>query len=101
VLDDALLVDDDVGALRPFISFLLHVIALENPVRGQDLLIHVAQQWKGDINLFGKRGIRRRTVHTDSKNLRVRSINLSRCDSSLDRLKLLGSTSRESQNVDR
>ncbi len=99
-LDDALLVDDDVGAQSPLIGLILFVIALEDAVGLEHLAVHVAEEREGDADLFGERGVGRGTIHTNSENFGFRGVNLTGGDSSLDRLKLLRSTPGEGQDVD-
>ncbi len=57
MLDDAVLVDDDVGALGPLIGFGLNVIALEDAVFLEHLFVHVAQECKFDVDLLGEGGV--------------------------------------------
>ena len=61
-LDDALLVDDDVGAQSPLVRFILDVVALEDAVGLEHFAIHVAEQRKGDADLFGERGVGSGTI---------------------------------------
>jgi len=98
-LDDALLVDDDVGAQSPFEGVVVDVITLEDTVRLEHLFVHVAEEREGDASLLGERGVGGGTVQTHSKNFGIRGVNLTGGDSSLDRLQLLGSTAGEGQNV--
>ncbi len=99
VLDDAVLVYDDVGAPRPIICFTLLVIALENAVVLEHFLVHVAEEGKLDVNLLGESGVCCGGIHTDAKNGRIIRIDLTGSESSLDRLKLLGSTTGEGEDV--
>ena len=57
VLDDAVLVYDDVGALRPLIGFGLNVVTLEDAVFLEHLFVHVAQERKFDVDLLGEGGV--------------------------------------------
>jgi hypothetical protein len=100
VADDAILIDDDVGALRPLVGFLLDVISLQDAVGGEHLVVHVAEKREINADLLGEGGIGSRTVHANAENFRIRSVDLTRGDSSLDRLKLFRSTAGESQDVD-
>jgi hypothetical protein len=99
-LDDALLVDDDVGAQSPLVGFLLDVVALEDAVSLEHLAVHVAEEREGDADLLGESGVGSGTIERDSKNFRIRGIDFTGGDSSLDRLKLFRSTTGESQDVD-
>ena len=96
VLDDAVFVDDDVGALRPLVGFGLHVVSLEDAVGAEHLFIHVAEQRKLDIDLLGERGVGCWTIHAHAKNFRVGGVDLTCAYSRLDRLELFGSTTGES-----
>ena len=49
---------------------------------------------------LGERGVSSGTIQTNSENFRIRGVNLTGGDSSLDRLKLLRSTAGEGQDVD-
>ena len=99
VLDDAVFIYDDVGALGPLISVALNVMAFQNAVSGQHLLVHVAEEWEFDVDLLGEGGVGCGGIHADAKNLRIRGINFPGVDSRLDRLELFGSTTGESENV--
>ncbi len=61
-LDDALFVDDDVGAQSPLVRFILNVVALEDAVGLEHFAIHVAEERKGDADLFGERGVSSGTI---------------------------------------
>ena len=100
-LDDSLLVDDDVRAQSPLIRVILNVIALQDTVALEHFAVHVAEQREGEANLLGESGIGGGAVHADAEDLGVRGVNSTGGDSSLDRLKLLGSTLGEGQDVDR
>jgi hypothetical protein len=71
VLDHALLVDDERGAARKFILIRRHGIFLQNAVIGEHFAIHVAEQRKGDLDLFGKCGVGGWAVCADSENYGV------------------------------
>ena len=101
VLHDAILVDNNVRALLPLIRFVLNVVALENAILLQHLLVHVAEQRELDIDLFGEGGVCGRTIHAYAEDFRVGGVDLACAYSRLDRLELLGSTTSESQNVNR
>jgi hypothetical protein len=97
--DDAFFVDDDVGALGPLVGLVLNVVALQDAVGGEHLVVHVAEERKIDVNLFGEGGIGGGTVHANAENCGIRSVDLTRGDSSLDRLKLFRSTTSKGQDV--
>jgi hypothetical protein len=95
VANDAVLVDDDVGAQGPLIAFTLDVIALQDAVSREHFVVHVAEERKLDIDLLGEGLVCRGTVHAYAENCRVVQIHLTGIDSRLDRLELLGSTTGE------
>src|ERR1700751_4159381 len=99
MLDDAVLVNDDIRAQRPLVGLAFNIVALENAVRREHLLVHVAEQRKLDIDLLGKGRVGRGGIHTDTKNFGIRGVDFSCVDSRLDRLELFGSTTGESENV--
>jgi hypothetical protein len=99
VLDDAVFVDDDVGALRPFEGLILHVVAFEDAVGRQHLFVHVAEQWKFDVDLLRESGVGCGRIHADAEDFRIRGVDFSCVDSRLDRLELFGSTTGESEHV--
>ena len=100
VLDDASFIYDDVRALRPLVGVALDVMSLEDAVGDEHFFVHVAEEGKLDVNLLGECGVCRGGIHADAKNCRIVGINLTGCESSLDRLKLLGSTTGEGKDVD-
>ena len=100
VLDDSILVDDDVGTLGPLIGLALHIVALEDAVRREHLLVHIAQQRELDIDLFCEGRVGCGGIHAHTEDFRIRGINFSCVDSRLDRLELFGSTTGEGENVD-
>ena len=100
VLDDAVFVDDDVGALRPLVGFRLHVVSLEDAIGAEHLFIHVAEQRKLDIDLLGEGGVGCGGIHADAENFRIRGVDFAAVDSRLDRLELFGSTTCEGEHID-
>ena len=56
-LDNALLVDYNVGAQSPLIRFILDVVTLKDAVGFEHFAVHVAEEREGYADLFGKRGI--------------------------------------------
>jgi hypothetical protein len=99
-LDDALLVDDDVGAQSPLVGFVLHVVTLQDAVGLEHLAVHVAEEREVDANLLGEGSVGGGTIQTNSENFGVRGVNPTGGDASLDRLKLLRSTAGEGEDVD-
>jgi len=99
-LDDALLVDDNVGAQGPLVRFVVFVVAFEDAVGLEHLAVHVAEEREGDADLLGECGVGSGAIHTDTEDFRIRGVDFSGGDSSLDRLKLLRSTAGEGQDVD-
>ena len=99
VSDDALFVDDDVGAQRPLECVTLFFVGFEDAVGGEHFLVHVAEEGKLHADLLGESGVGRGTVHAYTENRGVICINLAGIESRLDRLELLGSTTGERQDV--
>ena len=99
-LDDALLVDDDVGAKGPLVGLVLNVVPFQDAVGLEHPAVHIAEEREGDADLFGEGGVGGGTVHADAEDFGVRGVDFSGGDSSLDRLKLLRSTTGEGQDVD-
>jgi len=99
-LDDAVLVNDDVRATSPLEGFIILVVTLEDPVGLEHLAVHIAEEREGDANLLGEGGVGGGTINTDTEDFRIGGINLTGGDSSLDRLKLLRSTTGEGKDVD-
>jgi hypothetical protein len=99
VADDAVFVDDNVGAQGPLKGVALLFVGFEYAVRGEHFLVHVAEEGEFDADLLGESGVCRGTVHAHTENCRVVCINLAGIESRLDRLELLGSTTSEGQDV--
>jgi hypothetical protein len=101
-LDDALLVDDDVGAQSPLVTFVIfrRVVGLEDAVGPEHFAVHVAEEWEGDADLLGEGGVGSGAIHADAEDFCIRGVDFTGGDSSLDRLKLLRSTTGEGQDVD-
>jgi hypothetical protein len=98
VLDDALFVDDEGGALGPLKFVTLNVVRLQDAILLQDFATHVAEQREGDADFLGEGFVSRRAVDTDSENYRVRSFEFGHI--SLICLKFLRSTTGESEDVE-
>ena len=99
VADDAVFVDDDIGAQGPLVGIVLSFVGFEDAVGSEHFLVHIAEEGKFDANLLGESRVRRGTVHAYTENRRIVCINLAGIESRLDRLELLGSTAGESQDV--
>jgi hypothetical protein len=99
VLDDAVFIDDDVGAQSPLVAVALHVIFLEDTVIGEHLAVHVAEERKLDVDGLGEGSVGRGGIHTYTENFRIVGVDLTRGESSLDRLQLLRSTTGEGENI--
>lgn len=98
--DDALFVDDDVGPQGPLVGFVLDVVALEDAVGGKHLVVHVAEKREIDVDLLGEGSICSGTIHANAEDCGICGVDLTRGDSSLDRLKLFRSTAGKCQDVD-
>src|SRR5260370_9407092 len=96
-LNDGLLVDNDVGAQSPFIGFVLNVVTFQDAVGLEHLAVHVAEEREGKANLLGERRVGGGTIQTNSENFRIRGVNFTGGDSTLDRRNLLACTPREAQ----
>ncbi len=99
VLHDAVFVDDYVGALRPLIGLPLDIVVLEDSVVLEHFLVHVAEKWKFDVDLLGEGRVCRGGIHTDTEDCRIVFVDLTGSESSLDRLKLLRSTTGKGEDV--
>jgi len=100
VLDDAVPVDDDVGAKSPLVALTLDIIVFEDAVGSEHLVVHVAEEGKLDTELFGEGLVGCGTIHAHTENHRIVRINLAGIQSRLDRLELLRSTIGEGEDVD-
>jgi hypothetical protein len=100
VANDAVFVDDDVGAQSPLVVVALHVIFFEDAVIGEHLAVHVAEERKLDVDRLGEGGVCCGGIHTYTENFRIVGVDLTRGESSLDRLQLLRSTTGEGENID-
>src|SRR3974377_1928588 len=78
VADDAVFINDDVGAQGPLVGVAVSVIVFQDSVGGEHFAVHVAEKGKLDVDLLGEGRVRRGTVHTHAKNLRVASVDLAR-----------------------
>src|SRR2546426_112496 len=62
-LDDALLVDDDVGAKGPLVGLVLNVVPFQDAVGLEHPAVHIAEERESDTDLFGEGGVGGGTVH--------------------------------------
>src|SRR6266436_1994185 len=67
-LDHAFFVDDEGGALRPIIFFLLDVVHLQDAVLFQHFAVHIAEQRKSDADFLRERVVGGGTVDADPEN---------------------------------
>jgi hypothetical protein len=68
-LDDALLVDNNVGAQGPLVGFMILVVTLEDAVGFEHLAVHVAEKRELDADLLGEGGVGGGAIYTDTENL--------------------------------
>jgi hypothetical protein len=66
--DYALFIDDNVGPQRPLVGFLLDVVALEDAVRSQHLVVHIAEKREINVYLLSERRIGCGTIHANAEN---------------------------------
>ena len=99
-LDDALFVDDDVGAQSPLVGFVLNVVTFQDAVGSEHFAVHVAEKGESNADLLAEGGVGSGTIQTNAEDFRIRGVDFTGGDSSLDRLKLLRSTTGEGQDVD-
>ncbi len=93
VLDDALLVDHERGAVGH------RELGIEDAVFLRDLAGKVAQKWEVHANLLGICLVGKLAVYAHTQDLRARTFEFG--DISLIRLEFLRSATRESQDVKR
>ena len=98
--DDALLVDDNVGAESPLVVFVLDGVGFQDAVRGEHLVVHVAEERKVKAVLFGEGGVGRRAIEADAQDFGVGGGNAPRVDASLHGAHLLGTAFGEGEDVD-
>src|ERR1700735_1977188 len=94
VLDLPFFVDDDGGSLGPLKFSALHVVGLQDLVRGEDFFVHVAEEREGDANLLCESGVCGGTVDADTEDDCVTCFELGHI--SLIGLEFFGSTTGES-----
>jgi hypothetical protein len=95
VLDLALLVDDEGGAIGKL------KLVIQDAVLLRDLARHVAEERKFDANFFGEGGVGGRSVNADAKDGGVFRVDLAGIYTRLVSLKFLRSTLGEGKNVER
>jgi hypothetical protein len=98
--NDALLVDDDVGAKSPLIVFVLDAVGFQDAVGSEHFAVHVAEEREMEAVLFGESGVGSRAVETDAEDFRIGGGDAPRADASLDSAHLLGTAFRKGENVD-
>src|SRR6185437_6387662 len=76
VADNSLFIDDDVGTLRPLEFLALNVVGFQNAVSGEHFVVHVAQEREFYVDLLGKSRVRGGTIDADSKDFRIRGVDL-------------------------
>jgi len=99
VLDDSLFVYNNVRPLGPLVGIAFDVMPLEDAIGSKHFLVHVAEERKLDVDLLGECGVCRGGIHAYTKDCSIVGIDLTGSESSLDRLKLLRSTTGEGENV--
>jgi len=97
VLNFPLFVHDYRGALRPLEFVALDVIGLQNLIRREDSLVHVAEERERNANLLCKSGVGCGTVYADSEDDCIACFELGHI--SLIGLEFFRSTTRECQHV--
>ena len=91
MLDHAVFVDHECGAVRKALLFVQNAVVLGYRP------LEVAEKREVKIFLLRKRGVGRRTIHTDAENLRVGLLEFG--DISLIRLQFLRSATGEGQYI--
>jgi hypothetical protein len=64
----SLFVDDNVSPQRPLVGFVLDIVTLQDAVRGEHLVVHVAEERETDIGLLCEGGIGSRTIHANAEH---------------------------------
>lgn len=98
--DDALLINDDVGAQRPLVVFVFDIVGFQNAVRGEHLAVHVAEQRKVEAVLLGEGGVGGGTIHADAEDGSVFRGNAAGVNAGLDGAHLLGAALGKGKDVD-
>jgi len=97
--DDALLIDDDVGAESPLIVFVFDAVDFQNAVRSEHLAVHVAEQGKVESVLLGESGVGRGAVHADAEDGGFVGGDAAGVDAGLDRAHLRSAAFGEGEDV--
>jgi hypothetical protein len=63
----SLFVDDDIRPQRPLVRLVLDIVTLQDAVRGEHLVVHVAEERETDIGLLCEGGIGSRTIHANAE----------------------------------
>jgi hypothetical protein len=97
--DDALLIDDNIGAKSPLVVFVFDAVRLQDAVSGEHLVVHVAEQREVKAVLLCEGGIGRRTIQADAEDLGIRSGDPTGVDADLDGAHLFGTAFGEGENI--
>ena len=76
VLDHTLLVDHEGGAAREFVLIHFQIVGFEDAIGFQYLVIHIAEERKGDADLLGKGAVGGGTIDANSENYCVTCLEL-------------------------
>jgi hypothetical protein len=76
VADDSLFIDDDVGALGPLEFLALNVIGSQDAVGGEHFVVHVTEKREFYVDLLGKSRVGGGAIDADSKDFRIRGVDL-------------------------
>ena len=98
--DDALLVDDNVGAESPLVVFVFDGVGFQDAVGGEHLVVHVAEEREVKAVLFGEGGVGGGAIEADAEDFGVGGRDAAGIDASLDGAHLLGTTFGECEDVD-
>ena len=97
MLNFSIFVHDYRGPLRPLEFVALDVIGLQNLIRREDSLVHVAEERERNANLLSKSGVGCGTVYANSEDDCIACFQLGQI--SLIGLEFFRSTTRECQDV--
>src|SRR5690348_6489521 len=76
VADDSLFIDDDVGALSPLEFLALNIVGSQDAVGGEHFVIHVTEKREFYVDLLSKSRVGGGTIDADSKDFRIRGVDL-------------------------
>src|SRR5262249_28974961 len=83
------------------ILLALDLVVFEDAIGNQHFLVHIAKKGELNFDLLGECRVCCWGVHAYPEHRRIVFIDLARSESSLDRLKLLRSTTGKGENVNR